>query len=96
MKEKSAPPPPPPPAPELKKGMLLVLKAPPYFTKTYIYEVISAGDKLVRASLYRSPTVRKSWSIEELQAMFNNDIIRIADELDVAELAGSTDKLEET
>ncbi len=87
--------PPPPPAPELKKGMLLILKVPPYFTKTYMYEVISAGDKLVRASLYHSPTVRKSWSIEELQAMFNNDILRIADEKDVAELSRAADPPEE-
>lgn len=66
--------------------MLLVLKAPPYYTKSYLYEVTSAGDKLVRASLYHSPTVRKSWSIPELQAMFNNGILRIASDDDVKQL----------
>lgn len=79
--------PPPPPRPDVKKGTLLVLKAPPYYTKSYLYEVTSAGEKLIRASLYHSPTVRKSWSIEELQALFNNDIIRIATEADVKELS---------
>lgn len=82
----------PPPAPELKKGMLLVLKAPPYYTKTYLYEVTSAGDKLVRASLYHSPTVRKSWSKDELAAMFNNDIMRIANEDDLKEMTTGSNR----
>jgi hypothetical protein len=79
--------PPPPPPPELKKGMLLVLKVAPFFNKPYLYEVISAGDKLIRASLYHSPTVRKSWSIDEFMALLNNNIVRIATEQDVKELA---------
>jgi hypothetical protein len=74
--------PPPPPLPELKKGTLLVLKVPPYYTKEYIYEVTSAGDKLVRASLYHSPTVKKQWTHEELHALFNNQIIRVANDKD--------------
>lgn len=82
--------PPPPQLPELKKGSLLVLKVPPYFTKEYLYEVVSAGDKLIRATLYHSPTVRKQWSHEELIALFNNQIIRIASEKDVSVLKVKT------
>ena len=77
--------PPPPELPELKKGTLLMLKAPPYYTKEYLYEIISAGDKLIRASLHNSPTVKKQWSHEELLALFNNKIIRLADEKDVGQ-----------
>ena len=78
--------------PELKKAMLLVIKAPPYFSKEYLYEVTSAGDKLIRASLYRSPTVRKSWTHEELEAMFEHDIIRLASKDDIALLSDRKNK----
>ncbi len=78
----------PPELPELKKGTLLVLKVPPYFTKEYLYEVTSAGGKLIRANLYRSPTVRKQWSKEELQAMFDNQVIRLASPADAQSLGG--------
>lgn len=81
--------PPPPPPPELKKGTLLVLKVPPFFTKSYLYEVTSAGGKLVRASLYHSPTVKKSWAMDELQAMFDHGIVRLATDEDVRELTST-------
>jgi hypothetical protein len=38
---------------------------------------------MIRASLYHSPTVKKSWSKEELIAMFNNAIARVATDDDV-------------
>lgn len=72
-----------PKLPEMKKGTLLVLKVPPYYTKSYLYEVTSAGEKLIRASLYHSPTVKKNWSKEELLAMFNAEIVRLANDDDV-------------
>jgi hypothetical protein len=61
-----------------KKGQLLVVKTPPYYTKEYFYEVISAGGKQVRASLYHSPKVKKSWSIEELKLLIEHGVIRLA------------------
>ncbi|HMO23659.1 MAG TPA: hypothetical protein PKC98_22065 [Candidatus Melainabacteria bacterium] len=63
---------------EFKKGQLLILKVAPYYEREYFYEITSAGDKLVRASLYHSPKVKKSWSREELETMFNLGIARIA------------------
>lgn len=77
---------PEPQLPEMKKGTLLVLKVPPYYTKSYLYEVTGAGDKMIRASLYHSPTVKKNWSKEELAAMFNNSVARLATDEDVRDL----------
>lgn len=65
---------------ELKKGQLLILKVAPYYEKEYFYEITSAGEKLVRANLYNSPRVKKSWSREELESMFEHGIVRIASE----------------
>ncbi|HEY9789621.1 MAG TPA: hypothetical protein V6D22_04425 [Candidatus Obscuribacterales bacterium] len=79
----------PPPLPELKKGSLLVLKVPPYYAKEYLYEVTSAGDKLIRATLYHSPTVKKQWTLEEFRALFDNKIIRLAEEKDVQSMTTS-------
>lgn len=62
---------------EIKKGQLLSVKAPPYYNKEYIYEVTRAGDKLVSASLYHSPTVRKSWKQEEFLLLIEMGIIRL-------------------
>jgi hypothetical protein len=61
-----------------KKGQLLVVKTPPYYKKEYFYEVLSAGGKQVRASLYHSPKVKKSWSIEELKLLIEHGVIRLA------------------
>ena len=64
---------------EIKKGVFIAVKAPPYYKTEYIYEVTSAGDKLVKADLYNSPTVRKSWSRDELQLLFEMGIVRLAE-----------------
>lgn len=63
---------------DIKKGQLLGVKAPPYYEKEYLYEVTSAGDKLIRATLYHSPRVRKSWKMEELALMIDMGIVRLA------------------
>ena len=63
---------------DISKGQLLVVKTPPYFEKEYFYEVTSAGQKLIRASLFHSPTVKKSWKVEELQMLIDHGIIRFA------------------
>ncbi len=64
----------------LKKGQLLVVKSPPFFNKEYFYEVTSAGDKLVRAGLYHSPKVKRSWTTEELKILMEMGMIRLAAE----------------
>ncbi len=64
----------------IKKGQLLGVKAPPYYTKEYIYKVTSAGDKVVRADLYGSPTVRKSWNREEIDVLMEMGIVRFIEE----------------
>jgi len=74
---------------DLKKGSLLVIKTPPYYKKEYLYEVTSAGDKLIRASLFHSPTVKKSWTKEELAAMLELKVIRLATEQDISDLSGT-------
>lgn len=63
---------------EIKKGLLLIVKVPPFYDKEYFYEVTSAGDKLVRASLYNSPKVKKTWSIQELETLVNHGVVRQA------------------
>jgi len=62
---------------DLKKGNLLGVKAPPYYKDEYIYEVTSAGEKVVRAVLRNSPRVRKSWTNEELKILLQMDIVRL-------------------
>lgn len=62
----------------LKKGQLLVVKTPPLFNKEYFYEVTSAGDKLVRAGLYHSPKVKRSWTTEELKILMEMGMVRLA------------------
>lgn len=76
---------------DLKKGSLLVIKTPPYYTREYVYEVTSAGDKLIRATLYHSPTVKKSWTKEEVAAMLELKVIRLANEQDLKNLSSSTE-----
>ena len=71
---------------KIAKGQLLAVKAPPYYTKEYFYEVESAGLKLVRAKLYHSPKVHKSWTKEELEILMDMGIIRLADH---SELTGA-------
>ncbi len=62
---------------EIKKGQLVAVKAPPYYKKEYVYQITSAGDKLLRANLYHSPTVRKSWKQEEFMLLIEMGIIRL-------------------
>jgi hypothetical protein len=62
---------------DLKKGDLLAVKAPPYYKDEYIYEVTSAGEKMVRAALEHSPKVRKSWTAQELQLMIQMGVVRL-------------------
>ncbi|MDR3616652.1 MAG: hypothetical protein P4L53_24035 [Candidatus Obscuribacterales bacterium] len=63
---------------QVRKGQLLLVKTPPYFEKEYFYEVISAGEKLIRASLYHSPKVKRSWTLEQFTASIDMGIIRFA------------------
>lgn len=72
---------------DLKKGQLLVVKAPPYYDKEYLYEIISAGDKQVRATLFKSPTVRKAWGRDELAILMEMAIVRPATDQDMQKLA---------
>ena len=64
----------------LEKGQLLVVKVPPYYEKEYYYQVTSAGEKMVRADLFHSPKVKKHWTVEQLEALMNMGIIRLAEE----------------
>jgi hypothetical protein len=59
-----------------QKGQLLIVKVPPYYEKEYFYQITSAGDKLVRADLFHSPKVKKSWSPEELDMLIKHEIVR--------------------
>ena len=71
---------------KLKKGQLIVVKVAPFFDKEYLYEISGAGGSMVRATLYHSPTVKKQWSIGDLQVYFANGIIRFAKDADVQRL----------
>lgn len=62
----------------IKKGQYLWVKAPPYYAKEYLYEITSAGDKLVRANLHNSPKVRKSWPLDQFELLINMGMIRFA------------------
>ena len=68
------------PSVDIKKHQLLWVKAPPYYEKEYLYEVTGAGDKSIRASLYHSPRVRKSWTAEEFALLIEMGIVRMAAE----------------
>lgn len=79
---------------ELKKGQILVVKAPPYYDKEYLYEITSAGDKQVRANLYKSPRVRKAWGREELTILADMGIVRAATDQDMQKHAAEKDPAE--
>ncbi len=64
---------------QINKGTLLVIKSPPYYRDEYTYEVVSAGAKVIRANLQNSPTVRKSWTTEELNLLIKMGVIRISE-----------------
>jgi hypothetical protein len=64
----------------IKKGQLLVVKAPPYYKTEYFYEITAAGEKQIRASLYHSPKVKKSWTHEQLNLLMEMGVIRFPKE----------------
>ena len=71
----------------LKKGQIIIVKVPPFFDQEYFYEVLGAGDKLIRATLYRSPKVKKHWTLEEYALLTEHGMIRVADKDDLEHLA---------
>ncbi|MBY0359970.1 MAG: hypothetical protein K2W82_18345 [Candidatus Obscuribacterales bacterium] len=70
----------------LKKGQLLVVKTPPFYNTEYLYEISGAGDKVLRANLYRSPKVKKHWSLTDLSMLFESGMIRFAEQADLEKL----------
>ncbi|MBS1991899.1 MAG: hypothetical protein JSS86_19755 [Cyanobacteria bacterium SZAS LIN-2] len=70
----------------LKKGQILVVKVPPFFDQEYFYEVTAAGGKEVRVSLYKSPKVKKHWSVEEYGLLCEHGMVRPADKNDLERL----------
>ncbi len=71
---------------KLKKGQLLVVKVPPFYDREYIYEINGAGGKLLRATLYHSPRVKKQWTYDDLAMLFENGMMRFAEESDLQKL----------
>ena len=63
---------------KIAKGSYLVVKTPPYYRDEYFYEVVSAGDKIIRARLHHSPKVKKSWGVDELNLLIEMGVIRLA------------------
>lgn len=66
--------------PELKKGQLLKVKAPPYFEKEYVYEITAAGDKMIRANLRHSTRVKKNWTPKEFELLIEMGIVSLISE----------------
>ncbi len=75
---------------DFKKGRLLIVKVPPFYDKEYLYEVSGAGASVVRANLYHSPKVKKQWSHDDLGLLFDNGMVRFAQEADVQRLSSSS------
>jgi hypothetical protein len=75
----------------LKKGQILVVRVPPFFDREYFYEVMAAGGKMIRASLYRSPKVKKQWTLEEYGLLIEHGLIRLAGKDDLSRLSESGD-----
>lgn len=65
---------------DLKKGQLILVKAPPLFEKEYVYEITGAGEKMIRANLHHSPKVKKQWTPEEFDILIKHGIIRFSDD----------------
>lgn len=68
------------------KGQFIAVKSPPYYEKEYIYQISAAGEKQIKAELYKSPKVRKSWSVKEFSILIKMDVIRLLDEKESAKL----------
>lgn len=75
----------------LKKGQILVVKVPPFFDREYFYEVMAAGGKMIRASLYKSPKVKKQWTLEEYDLLIEHGLIRLAEKADMLRLLEAGD-----
>lgn len=69
-----------------KKGQFLSVKSPPYYEKEYTYQISAAGDKQIKAELYKSPKVRKSWSVKEFALLIKMGVIRIMDDSETKNL----------
>lgn len=65
------------PTVEVAKGDSLSVKAPPYFDKEYTYEVTSAGDRQIRATLKGSSKVKKLWERTEFALLVGMGMIKI-------------------
>lgn len=69
-----------------KKGQFISIKSPPYYEKEYIYQISAAGEKQIKAELYKSPKVRKSWSVKEFSLLIKMEVIRLLDENESSKL----------
>jgi len=70
----------------LKKGQILMVKVPPFFDQEYFYEVVGAGGKLIRVALYKSPKVKKHWTMEEYALLCEHGMVRPASAADMERL----------
>jgi len=70
----------------LKKGQILIVKVPPFFDQEYLYEVVGAGGKVIRVNLYKSPKVKKHWTLEEYALLCEHGMIRMATAADLQRL----------
>ena len=73
---------------EITKGQYLLVKAPPYYTRDYVYQVTGAGDCRIRAALHGSPRVRKSWTAKELELLIEMGIVKQITAEEVRKRAG--------
>jgi hypothetical protein len=64
----------------VRRGELLVVKVPPCYQTEYLYVVTGAGNKLIRANLFHSPKVKRSWHIEEFRLLMEMGLVRIANQ----------------
>jgi hypothetical protein len=78
----------------VKKGQLILVKAPPYYEKEYFYEVTGAGEKSIRASLYHSPKVKKTWSLEEFRLLMEMKMVRLARDNEAPPSVATSDQQE--
>lgn len=65
---------------KVQKGQFLTVKAPPYYKTEYLYQVTSAGCQIIRAALFHSPTVRKSWKHDEFMLLIEMGVIKLIEE----------------
>lgn len=63
-----------------------MVKVPPFFDQEYFYEVVGAGGKLIRVALYKSPKVKKHWTLEEYALLCEHGMVRPATAADMERL----------